>query len=98
MANGFYKRMLIESQTKDVVCTPFFTGVRANYLLPSIVAAGIDPKKLMTEKPDIDLSGGEAKAWKNIWSGGHGVFATKQIVSTAELVADLHQQYVSVER
>jgi hypothetical protein len=52
----------------------------------------------MTEKPDIDLSGGEAKAWKNIWLGGHGVFATKQIVSTAELVADLHQQYVSVER
>ena len=50
--------------------------------------------ELLKPAPKIDLgSGGEIKAWKDIWSGGHGVFATKNVVSTAELVQQLAQEY-----
>jgi nitronate monooxygenase len=95
MASEQYKQMLVDSQTRDVVRTPFFTGVPANYLLPSIRRAGVDPAELNKPAPKIDLgsAGGEIKAWKDIWSGGHGVFATKNVVSTAELVQQLAQEY-----
>jgi nitronate monooxygenase len=95
LASAEYKQMLIESETKDVICTPWFTGVRANYLMPSILRAGIDPEQLKQPPPSIDLmrNNGEVKAWKDVWSGGHGVFATKRIVSVAELVQQLAREY-----
>lgn len=95
MASDAYKQMLVDSETRDVVCTPYFTGVRANYLLPSIQQAGLEVADIAKPPPAIDLavSAGENKPWRDIWSGGHGVFATKKIVSIAELVRELTAEY-----
>ncbi|MFO1428227.1 MAG: nitronate monooxygenase [Steroidobacteraceae bacterium] len=94
LASDAYKQMLIDSETRDVVATPYFTGVRANYLMPSILRAGIDPEELRKPAPKIDLqAGGGAKAWKDIWSAGHGVFATKDVQGVAELVQQLAAEY-----
>jgi NAD(P)H-dependent flavin oxidoreductase YrpB (nitropropane dioxygenase family) len=39
-----HKRMVTISSAEDIVYSNLFTGVRGNYLKPSIVAAGIDPE------------------------------------------------------
>jgi nitronate monooxygenase len=37
--------------------------------------------------------GGEAKAWKNIWSAGHGVGSIRDIPGAAELCRTLAREY-----
>lgn len=92
LASEGYKQMCVECGTSDVVTSAYFTGVRANYLMPSIVRAGIDPAVLSAPKPAIELTPG-GKAWKDVWSAGHGVFATRKILTTAEVVAALAREY-----
>ncbi|MFA5630554.1 MAG: nitronate monooxygenase [Porticoccaceae bacterium] len=88
-----YKRMLVECESRDIITTAFFTGVSANYLVPSIVRSGLDPEEIREGKAAIDVGSGGTKAWKDVWSGGQGVFATKQISTTAEIVAELAEEY-----
>ena len=66
-----YKEMLVASRAADIVYTPAISGVAANFLRPSIVAAGLDPDDLPAHGA-FDM-GAERKAWKNIWSAGQGV-------------------------
>lgn len=90
-----YKKAIVDSAAKDVVYTPYFTGVHGNYLSRSIIAAGLDPANL----PDKDKSamsfGGErdAKAWKDIWGAGQGVGNIGDVLPTAELIARMKQEY-----
>lgn len=94
-ADNDYKEMLIQSNLEDLIYTDAFSGVPANYLVPSIRKAGIDPDRLV-KKETIDfsaLNASEAKAWKDIWSAGQGVGTIKQILPTAEVVATLHKEY-----
>jgi nitronate monooxygenase len=91
------KRMMLESTAADVVYTPFFTGIRANYLRQSVVRAGLDPDRLDAPRgapggvfnPDEQ----KVKAWKDIWSAGHGVGAIHDIPTVAQLVARLTDEY-----
>lgn len=90
-----YKKAIVDSAAKDVVYTPYFTGVHGNYLSRSIIAAGLDPANL----PDKDKSamsfGGErdAKAWKDIWGAGQGVGNIGDVLPAAELIARMKQEY-----
>jgi nitronate monooxygenase len=91
MAQDEYKAMLLASSAKDVVYTPAISGVNANFLRPSIAAAGLDPDNLPTgTKMDM---GHERKAWKNVWSAGQGTGSIADIPSTAELCDRLAQEY-----
>jgi nitronate monooxygenase len=91
MADEDYKAMLVSSAAKDVIYTPAISGVNANFLRPSILAAGLDPDNLPTgTKMDM---GHERKAWKNIWSAGHGIGGIADVPTTAELCARLAQEY-----
>ena len=47
-ASPEYKQMVVDATADDIVLTPFFTGVPAHFLLPSIRDAGIDPAELET--------------------------------------------------
>ena len=90
-----YKKMIVESNSDDIVYSNFYTGVHGNYLKESIRNAGMDPDNL----PEADPSkmnfgaGGEAKAWKDIWGCGQGIGAIQEVVPTAELVARLKREY-----
>lgn len=97
-ASDGYKQMLVDCGVGDVVTSAYFTGVRANYLLPSIVQAGVDPGVLSGPKPDIHLEAGGGKAWRDIWSGGHGVFATRRIETMAQIVDDLMREYAEAAK
>ncbi|UCV05338.1 NAD(P)H-dependent flavin oxidoreductase [Dechloromonas denitrificans] len=90
-----YKQAIVDSAAKDVVYTPYFTGVHGNYLSKSILAAGLDPANLpVKDKTAMSFgSAGDAKAWKDIWGAGQGVGTIAEVMPTAELVARLREEY-----
>ncbi|MGB4062266.1 MAG: nitronate monooxygenase family protein [Azonexus sp.] len=90
-----YKQAIVDSAAKDVVYTPYFTGVHGNYLTKSIVAAGLDPANLPEkDKTAMNFGGATAaKAWKDIWGAGQGVGTIDEVMPTADLVARLKQEY-----
>ncbi|UCV27147.1 NAD(P)H-dependent flavin oxidoreductase [Ferribacterium limneticum] len=90
-----YKQAIVDSAAKDVVYTPYFTGVHGNYLSKSIVAAGLDPANLPVKDKSAMSFGGarDAKAWKDIWGAGQGVGTIDDVMPTVELVARLKQEY-----
>ncbi|MBS4020708.1 MAG: nitronate monooxygenase [Dechloromonas sp.] len=94
-----YKQAILDSAAKDVVYTPYFTGVHGNYLKKSIVAAGLDPDDLPVKDKSAMSFGGarDAKAWKDIWGAGQGVGTIDEVMPTAELVARLQQEYRSAK-
>ncbi|MFB3165060.1 nitronate monooxygenase [Neobacillus sp. 179-J 1A1 HS] len=96
MANDDYREMLVNSNQEDIILTDAFSGVRANMLIPSIQKAGLDPAQLVKkEKVDFDNMHGkpEAKAWRDIWSAGHGVGAIDKIESAGEIIQRLEGEY-----
>jgi nitronate monooxygenase len=91
MADAGFKEMICNTSAADIVYTPAISGVNANFLRPSIVAAGLDPDNLPAHgKMDMN---NEARAWKNIWSAGHGVGAINDVPTVAELAARLRDEY-----
>lgn len=95
-----YKQAIVDGTSDDIVYSDFFTGVKGNYLAPSIKAAGLDPNNL----PEGDISSmnfgasaekeaEQAKAWRDIWGCGQGIAAVKDVVSVAEMVARLQREY-----
>jgi len=93
-ATDAYKQAIVDCNSDDVVYSNLFTGVHGNYLAPSIRAAGLDPDKLPESDPSKMNFGGDAKkAWKDIWGCGQGIGAVTAVVTVAERVAQLKQEY-----
>ena len=93
MASPDYKRMLLEARAKDIVYTPAISGVNANFLRQSLEAAGLDPDNL-PPKPEVHAAGSDEKrAWKNIWSAGHGVGAIDDVPDARALCDRLAREY-----
>ena len=90
-----YQKMIVEAGASDVVYTAAISGVHANFLGPSLQAAGITQEDL---KKDTKIDFGkeldtEAKAWKTIWSAGQGVATIDNTVAVAELVEHLKNEF-----
>lgn len=92
LASDEYKQMLIESDIDDIIYTDAVSGVHANFIRQSIQRAGIDLSQ-KKEEDFSDLSSSNAKAWKDIWSAGHGSSVIHQILSTAALIQTLKREY-----
>jgi nitronate monooxygenase len=74
-------------------------------LLPSILAAGLDPRALdesVTPERSTEMFGagrGERPArWRDVWSAGHTVSAVRGITATSDLVAEIESEYVAARR
>ncbi len=96
MANDEYREMLVDATQEDIILTDAFSGVKANMLKPSIRKAGLDPELLVKkEKVDFDdmHKGLNVKAWRDIWSAGHGVGAIDRIETAAEIINRLEVEY-----
>ena len=94
MADKDYKDMLVSAGAEDIVYTPKVSGIPANFLRQSLEQNGISPDSI--DSPDIDLGKeliDEAKAWKTIWSAGHGAGNINDIPATAELCDTLKKEY-----
>ncbi|MDZ4364719.1 nitronate monooxygenase family protein [Brevundimonas sp.] len=90
MAQQGYKQMIVDAGASDITYTPAVSGIPANFLTPSLIANGIDPKSLPEHKLDM---ADEAKAWKTVWSAGQGAGGVHDILPTAELIARLKSEY-----
>jgi len=90
MAQAEYKQMIVESGASDITYTPAVSGIPANFLTPSLIANGIDPKSLPEHKLDM---ADEAKAWKTVWSAGQGSAGVRDVLPTAELVHRLTDEF-----
>ncbi len=88
-----YKEMIQTATAEDIVYTPKVSGIPANFLAASLTANGIDIEA--ATNPDIDLGKelDDAKAWKTIWSAGHGVGNIDDNPSVAELCKRLGEEY-----
>ncbi|HNK42145.1 MAG TPA: nitronate monooxygenase family protein, partial [Flavobacteriales bacterium] len=85
LASDDYKQMILSSGIDDIIYTDGVSGVKANFIKQSLERAGID----LSQKKDEDfskLSGSHAKAWKDIWSAGHGSAGITDVPTVAELV------------
>ena len=89
-AQAHYKEMIVEAGSADITYTPAVSGIPANFLTPSLVENGIDPKTLPEHKLDM---ADEARAWKTVWSAGQGAGAVHDILPTSQLVRRLREEY-----
>jgi nitronate monooxygenase len=97
-ANDAYKQMIVDSAAGDILYTNYFSGIHGNYLKPSMVAAGYDPDTLGSADASkmnfgASGSGGDKRAWRDVWGCGQGIGAVKEIVPVAERIAALHAEY-----
>src|SRR3546814_9460152 len=78
--------LLVSQQMADSITTDRISGMSATFLRGSIEGAGLDPDNLPPRagllKPTLDPS---IQAWRDIWSGGHGVGLIDDIPMTAAL-------------
>ncbi|MFG1480250.1 nitronate monooxygenase family protein [Xanthobacter sp. V4C-4] len=86
-----FKQMMLDAAAADILYTDAISGVNANFLKPSILRAGLDPTALRAHG-GLDMAN-EAKAWRDVWSAGHGVGAITDIPTAAELCARLARDY-----
>ena len=98
MADEEYKKMIMNSKAEDIVYTAAVSGVSANFLRPSLEAMGITEElwnqaKKIDFGSELDAAKAEAKAWKTIWSAGHGVTSIKNIQSTQVLIETLLEEF-----
>lgn len=91
MSPDAYKQMIVESGAADITYTPSISGVPANFLTPSLIANGLDPKNL-PEPHKMDMAS-EARAWKTVWSAGQGCGSIRDVLPVADLVARLKQEF-----
>lgn len=91
MVQPEYKAMVRDTRVADIIYTPKVSGVNANFLRPSIESAGLD---LNSDEAHggLDMEN-EAKAWKNVWSAGHGVGTIDDEPPAAELCQRLGSEY-----
>ena len=52
-----------------------------------------DKKKKVDFGEELDAAKAEAKAWKTIWSAGHGVTSIKNVLPVKELVQELKKEF-----
>jgi len=90
-----YRQMIVDGRAEDILYTDIFTGIRGNYLKPSIAAAGLDADNLIAGQGDdlSKLSDARAKAWRDIWGAGQGIGAIERVVPAGDLVARLQAEY-----
>ncbi len=99
MADPAYKQMVIEAGAESIVPSKGITGVTANWLRPSLIAAGYDPANMPEDKkPNFENAQDDAKAWKNLWSAGQGVGAVRGREPMSEIIARLKREYDAAAR
>lgn len=96
------KQMMLTATAADIVYTPYFTGIRGNYMRASIERAGLDPDTLAAPvdptKQPFDPGKALAKAWRDVWSAGQGVGTIHDVPTVAELVSRLVLEYDEARR
>ena len=87
------KQMMVEARAADILHTDKVTGIYANFMKASLAANGLLDAPGHVGALDLE---GEARAWKTIWSAGHGVGAIKAVRPARAICEELIADYRSV--
>lgn len=95
-----YKEMLVEVGPEDILYTPAISGIPANFMKTSLKQNGYDLEQMGEAADASDLaikltSDEEARAWKTVWSAGHGVSGIHDIPKISELVDRIEAEYTA---
>ena len=94
MAAPEYKQMVVQAKAADITYTPAVSGIPANFMRQSLEKNGIDPKAVKDMNFGGEMAANEeAKAWKTIWSAGHGVSAINDSPKVADLVGRMKSEF-----
>ena len=90
-----YKQMVMASNAGDVVYTDAISGTNANFLWPSLEKLGHRREELVqgVGKGKLKALSDEAKAWRDVWSAGHGVATIHDAPPVRELCERLAAEY-----
>lgn len=103
LASPAYRSMLCDSTLDDVLTTRAFTGLPANFLLPSIRRVGLDPEALdesvSVQQARSRFGGGADGAviqrWADLWSAGHSVSGVQQVQTVRQIVQRLRDEFAA---
>ncbi len=96
LASDAYRDQVVTAGAADIVHTASVSTIPANFLRRSLELAGLDPD---APAGPVDLghltrpSQADAKAWRDIWSAGHGVAGIDAVLPVADLVDRLSREY-----
>ncbi|MEM1435199.1 MAG: nitronate monooxygenase [Pseudomonadota bacterium] len=94
LAPAAYRDSLLQHGANDIFFTAALDGAPANWIAPSIVAAGLDLDVLATTRPGEIMSAQQVRErYKGIWSAGHGIGAVKAVRPMTEVVNEVVAQY-----
>jgi nitronate monooxygenase len=94
LAVADYKALLLSQRTADVIITDRISGLNAAFMRGSIAARGLDPDNLPPPEARFKAALPDGlKAWRDIWSAGHGVGLIDDIPTVAELTERLINEY-----
>jgi nitronate monooxygenase len=94
LAAPAYKQMVIDACAGDIVTSDAITGVKANWLRPSLERAGYDPARLPAAATiDFHKAASDIQRWRDIWAAGQGVGSCTCLASVAEIVDELEAEY-----
>ena len=89
------KAMMVEARAADIVHTDKVTGIYANFMKASLAANGLLDAPGHVGALDLES---EARAWKTIWSAGHGVGAVQSVRPARAICEELIADYRRVKR
>ena len=96
MASDAYRAQLVAAGAADIVHTASVSTIPANFLRRSLELAGLDPD---AAPGPVDLahltrpSQADARAWRDIWSAGHGVAGIDSVLPVADLIQQLAREF-----
>ncbi len=94
LANDEYRKVLIDSTAKDVLFTTALDGLPANFLAPSIEAAGLDLEQVKAMPPGEVLDRSQSRGrYKKIFSAGQGVGMVSESRATIDICDEIIEQY-----
>lgn len=95
LINDAYRQMVLDSTMEDLIASRAITGALGNWMRASIEAAGFSMETMQTDaKIDFsdDMHSG-SKAWKHVWSAGHGVGDVRSRETVSDVVQKLTGSY-----
>ncbi len=96
LANETYRRYLCEASFEDLIESDALTGAKALYLRACLERMGVlQAGEVHSARKPIDFSNAQQqiKAWRDIWSAGHGVGMVTKIQPVAQIVQQFASEY-----
>lgn len=93
LASEEYRSMVAAAEFEDLVLSDKLTGASAYYLRASLERMGINAADGSSSGPDFADSENQVKAWRDVWSAGHGVGSVTAAEPIATIVERMEHEY-----